>query len=135
MYIEPLRQDVTQFHIGRITRISETPAVKPKEDDCRGSSTEIKVRCAIYMRPAEAKPSRRRRLLAAEVFRTSSSEVIEPAKLSGFCLVMHISHFIRSRTKNIDERDVYVCESHYSLVNNLFAKIRVSLIDLQMFYF
>ncbi|VDL60867.1 unnamed protein product [Hymenolepis diminuta] len=124
VYIEPLRQDVTQFHIGRITRISEILAVKPKEDDGKGSSTEIKVRCAIYMRPAEAKPSRRRRLLAAEVFRTSSSEVVEPAKLSGFCLVMHISHFIRSRTKNIDERDVYVCESHYSLANNLFAKIR-----------
>nr|CDS33407.1 polybromo 1 [Hymenolepis microstoma] len=124
VYIEPLRQDMAQLHIGRITRISETPATKPEEGENKGSSTAVKVRCAIYMRSTEAKPSRRRRLLAAEVFRTSSSKVVEPAKLLGYCLVMHISHFIRSRPKNIDERDVYVCESQYSLKTNLFAKIR-----------
>lgn len=127
VYIEPLRQDVAQCHIGRITRISEIPdkATEGGEGE-DATSTEIKVRCAIYMRPAEAKPSRRRRLLADEVFRTSSSEVVPPSKLAGYCLVMHISHFIRSRPKNIGERDVYVCESQYSLASNFFAKIRVS---------
>ncbi|KAL5967885.1 Protein polybromo-1 [Taenia solium] len=127
VYIEPLRQEVTQCHIGRITRISEI-IVKSKEGTGGGNksaeATEIKVRCAMYMRPSEAKPSRRRRLLAAEVFRTATSEVVPPSKLSGHCLVMHIPHFIRSRPKNIEERDVYVCESQYSITSNLFAKIR-----------
>ncbi|KAL5112565.1 Protein polybromo-1 [Taenia crassiceps] len=127
VYIEPLRQDVTQYHIGRITRISEI-IVNPKEgmEGCNKSAevTGVKVRCAMYMRPSEAKPSRRRRLLAAEVFRTATAEVVPPSKLSGHCLVMHIPHFIRSRPKNIEERDVYVCESQYSINSNLFAKIR-----------
>ncbi|VDM23905.1 unnamed protein product [Hydatigera taeniaeformis] len=127
VYIEPLRQDVTQYHIGRITRISET-FVKSKEgaesSNKVAETTEVKVRCAMYMRPSEAKPSRRRRLLAAEVFRTAAGEVVPPSKLSGHCLVMHIPHFIRSRPKNIEERDVYVCESQYSITSNLFAKIR-----------
>lgn len=154
VYIEPLRQEATQYHIGRITRISEI-IVKPKEGTVGSSksaeATEVKVRCAMYMRPSEAKPSRRRRLLAAEVFRTATGEVVPPSKLSGHCLVMHIPHFIRSRPKvrqtsqqailvlhtsemsyfsvphfqNIEERDVYVCESQYSITSNLFAKIRV----------
>ena len=95
VYIEPLRPDVTQCHIGRITRISEVTAGTDKSSGI----TEVKVRFALYMRPSEAKPSRRRRLLAAEVFRTAISEVVPPSKLAGHCLVMHISHFIRSRPK------------------------------------
>lgn len=126
-YIEPLLQDVTQCHIGRITRISEN-IVKPKEgtegNNKSAEATEVKVRFAVYMRPSEAKPSRRRRLLAAEVFRTAAGGVVPPSKLSGHCLVMHIPHFIRSRPKNVEERDVYVCESQYSITSNLFAKIR-----------
>uniref|UniRef100_A0A5K3EUD3 Bromo domain-containing protein n=1 Tax=Mesocestoides corti TaxID=53468 RepID=A0A5K3EUD3_MESCO len=125
VYIEPLRQDVTQCHVGRITRISEVSAKRESEGEGTNlSPTEIRVRVALYMRPSEAKPSRRRRLLAAEVFRTASNEVVSPSKLAGHCLVMHISHFIRCRPRNIEERDVYVCESQYSITGQIFVKIR-----------
>lgn len=106
--------DNSRFLIGRIMRISETttsvemaePAVASTEAESTVptepmEAKTINVRIAIYMRPTEAKPSRRRRLLAAEVFRTASSEIVPVSKLQGHCLVMPISQFIRSRPKVI----------------------------------
>lgn len=113
VYVESSSPDATQAHIGRITRISEVPSAETPEGEMTsgggeesvapatnaGTGSGVKVHIALYMRPCEAKPSKRRRLLAAEVFRTASSLVAVPNKLIGHCLVMHISHFIRSRPK------------------------------------
>ncbi|KAL7062634.1 hypothetical protein AAHC03_0883 [Spirometra sp. Aus1] len=154
VYIDPLRPSVGQYHIGRITRISgpsaqttpteSTTANSEGKDNCSAAdggpsgsedgvtstaktvtpTSGMSVRVALYFRPTEAKPSRRRRLLAAEVFRTALGETVPPGKLMGHCLVLPITQFIRCRPKNVDERDVFVCESQFSLSGQIFVKIR-----------
>nr|VZI51588.1 unnamed protein product [Spirometra erinaceieuropaei] len=129
VYIDPLRPSVGQYHIGRITRISgpsaqtttteSTTANSEGKDNCSAAdggpsgsedgvtstaktvtpTSGMSVRVALYFRPTEAKPSRRRRLLAAEVFRTALGETVPPGKLMGHCLVLPITQFIRSRPK------------------------------------
>ncbi|OON18820.1 Bromodomain protein, partial [Opisthorchis viverrini] len=148
VYVEPLRPNAIQCHIGRIIRITQssvpqTKVESPKEptphnEDADGAPvnqetgasadppTELKtsVHVAWYWRPSEAHPSRRRRLLPAEVFRTSLTEAVSTDKLIGHCLVLSISQFIRFRPKNIDEQDVFVCESQFSSKLQTFVKIR-----------
>ncbi|CAH8475965.1 unnamed protein product [Schistosoma turkestanicum] len=147
VYVEPMRPNVTQCHIGRITRISrrehhslsKTEEQMSNKDDqsktenncdnIESSSkidhpTTINVRLSMYLRPAEAHPSRRRRLLAAEVFRTALGETVQINQIMGRCLVMHISQFIRYKPKNLEERDVFICESQFSITSQLFLKIR-----------
>ncbi|CAH8508587.1 unnamed protein product [Heterobilharzia americana] len=146
VYVEPMRPNVTQCHIGRITRISRlehsssrnTEQTSGNEDQTESGNTHenpnssskidhpgtINVRLSMYLRPAEAHPSRRRRLLAAEVFRTALGETVQINQIVGRCLVMHISQFIRYRPKNLEERDIFICESQFSIMSQLFIKIR-----------
>ncbi|VEL18847.1 unnamed protein product, partial [Protopolystoma xenopodis] len=60
---------------------------------------EIQVRLSLYWRPSEAKPSRRRRLLTAEVFRTACGQTISPNLIAGKCIVLPITQFIRTCAK------------------------------------
>ncbi|KAH8861046.1 Protein polybromo-1 [Schistosoma japonicum] len=144
VYVEPMRSNVTQCHIGRITRISRVEHSASKneltfnkedqmktENNCEISDTSkcdhpstINVRLSLYFRPAEAHPSRRRRLLAAEVFRTAVGETVQTNQIMGRCLVMHISQFIRYKPKNLEERDVFICESQFSIRSQLFVKVK-----------
>ncbi|CAH8496888.1 unnamed protein product [Schistosoma intercalatum] len=146
VYVDPMRPNVTQCHIGRITRISRVEhslskieeQIPNKEDQSKRENScdniessvkvdhpyTINVRLSMYLRPAEAHPSRRRRLLAAEVFRTALGETVQINQIVGRCLVMHISQFIRYKPKNLEERDVFICESQFSITSQLFTKVR-----------
>ncbi|KAF7257005.1 hypothetical protein EG68_05957 [Paragonimus skrjabini miyazakii] len=149
IYVEPLRPNVSHCHIGRIVRItqkassnhnqqaknapdsselqSDIPSQSASDSatECSApTSSTYKVFVAWYWRSSEARPSRRRRLLTSEVFRTALIEVIPLGKLMGRCLVLPISQFIRFRPKNVDERDVFICESQFSIKSQTFIKIR-----------
>ncbi|CAL8082046.1 unnamed protein product [Calicophoron daubneyi] len=153
VYVEPLRPDVTQCQVGRILRITQTASpldsddrsdqtkTDPDESEPSADATEVNaaeippnasisarpavsIHLAWYLRPAEAHPSRRRRLLTSEVFRTALTEIVPLNKLMGHCLVLPISQFIRYRPKNVEERDVFVCESQFSVKSQTFLKIR-----------
>ncbi|TPP39754.1 Protein polybromo-1 [Fasciola gigantica] len=140
VYIEPLRPTVTQCHIGRVLRLvhraaltipqPSTAEAANSNDDQRQKETAVAnqpilmAHVAWYWRPTEARPSRRRRLLTAEVFRTALTEAIPVHKLMGRCLVMPVFQFIRFQVKNIEERDIYVCESQFSIKTQTFVKIR-----------
>lgn len=115
-----------QCHIGRITRLTsllnqnqsdlnsstitgstnvDKPILESQSDKSTGgsglSSVITQIRVAMYLRPSETHPSKRRRLLAAEVFRTALGETIGPNQIVGRCLVMPISQFILFRPKVI----------------------------------
>ncbi|KAA3671838.1 protein polybromo-1, partial [Paragonimus westermani] len=149
VYVEPLRPNVGHCHIGRIVRIAQkTPSNQDHQTKNAADSSELqsdvpsqptsdsatecsaptpstfKVFVAWYWRSSEARPSRRRRLLTSEVFRTALIEAIPLGKLMGRCLVLPISQFIRFRPKNVDERDVFICESQFSIKSQTFVKIR-----------
>nr|CAH8840900.1 unnamed protein product [Trichobilharzia regenti] len=148
VYVEPMRANVTQCHIGRITRISRREHLSSNDNEEKTSTNEdqaksenqnenpdsssskvdhsgtINVRLSMYLRPAEAHPSRRRRLLATEVFRTALGETVQISQIVGRCLVMHISQFIQFKPKNLEERDIFICESQFSISSQLFTKIR-----------
>ncbi|VDQ03511.1 unnamed protein product [Trichobilharzia regenti] len=100
---------------------NENPDSSSSKVDHSGT---INVRLSMYLRPAEAHPSRRRRLLATEVFRTALGETVQISQIVGRCLVMHISQFIQFKPKNLEERDIFICESQFSISSQLFTKIR-----------
>lgn len=114
VYIEPLRPTVTQCHIGRVLRLvrkAPVTASLPATGEARNDNDErqkeaanksqsvVIAHLAWYWRPAEARPSRRRRLLSSEVFRTALTEAIPAHKLMGRCLVMPVFQFIRFQAK------------------------------------
>ncbi|CAH8519270.1 unnamed protein product [Dicrocoelium dendriticum] len=123
-----IRQFTPPAHTSTTPTVNEGDTEKPEAESPPSADTSshqvIHVHVAWYWRPSEAHPSRRRRLLTSEVFRTALTEVISTGRLVGRCLVMHISQFIRLRAKNMDERDVFICESQFSIKSQTFVKIQ-----------
>lgn len=45
----------------------------------------------------------------------------------GKCYVLPLVDYVKTAPENVDEKDVFVCESRYNSRNRFFKKIKVSL--------
>ncbi|KAL3312157.1 hypothetical protein Ciccas_009257 [Cichlidogyrus casuarinus] len=107
------------IYFGEERRIGRVVRMALAGSDPHGASIFV----AIYYTPTEAKPSRRRRLLPNEIFRTGSIEHIKLQQVKGKCVVTTVGQLSRSTPSNFNSKDVYVCETHYSVQGHLFTKI------------
>lgn len=47
----------------------------------------------------------------------------------GKCYVLPLVDYVKTAPENVDEKDIFVCESRYNSRNRFFKKIKVSLDD------
>ena len=82
----------------------------------------------IFMRPENMAQHGSRKFYPNEVFKTDIMQECTPGQLSGRCIVLYIDDYIRGRPlewNNRDkQKDVFVCDSRYSVATNRYDKIK-----------
>ncbi|XP_076447907.1 protein polybromo-1-like isoform X4 [Babylonia areolata] len=80
--------------------------------------------CYFY-RPNETYHLATRKFLEKEVFKTEQSHEISMSQIMGRCYVMFVKDYFKLKPEGIPDKDVYVCESRYSIRNRCFKKIKI----------
>lgn len=87
-------------------------------------NNEKLMQASIFLRPHETFHVTTRKFLEKEVFKSSISQTISMDKVLGMCYVMHIRDYIKLRPDGLPEKDVFVCESRYSVQGRCFKKLK-----------
>lgn len=77
-----------------------------------------------YYRPAETFHQPNRKFFEQEVFKTDQHHAYPLTEVVGKCYVLPTVDYMKMRPENVDEKDVYVCESRYNSRNRFFKKIK-----------
>lgn len=83
-----------------------------------------------FLRPNETFHTPTHKFLRQEVFLTQSIEHIAMNKIQSICYVLHAKDFfkyrpkIEGRNKDLEDRDIFVCESRYNVKSKMFKKIK-----------
>ncbi|CAL1527080.1 unnamed protein product [Lymnaea stagnalis] len=77
-----------------------------------------------FYRPEETYHLATRKFLEKEVFKSDTSHGTPLSEIVGRCCVMFVKDYFKSRPETIPDRDVYVCESRYSVRHRCFKKIK-----------
>ncbi|KAL8620376.1 hypothetical protein ACOMHN_013001 [Nucella lapillus] len=80
--------------------------------------------CYFY-RPNETYHLATRKFLEKEVFKTEQSHEISMSQIMGRAHVMFVKDYFKMKPEGIPDKDVYVCESRYSIRNRCFKKIKI----------
>ncbi|XP_070193759.1 protein polybromo-1-like isoform X2 [Littorina saxatilis] len=80
--------------------------------------------CYFY-RPNETYHLATRKFLEKEVFKTEQSHEMNMSQIMGRCCVMFVKDYFKKRPEGIPDKDVYVCESRYSIRNRCFKTIKI----------
>ncbi|XP_055373679.1 protein polybromo-1 [Condylostylus longicornis] len=78
----------------------------------------------IFFRPHETYHVTTRKFLEREVFKSDQHLAIPIDKVQNKCYVMSVKDFIRFKPEGYQDKDVYVCESRYSMRLRSFKKIK-----------
>ncbi|RXG69930.1 Protein polybromo-1 [Armadillidium vulgare] len=78
-----------------------------------------------YYRPAETSDLPTKEFYEQEVFKTEKHMSLPLSEVIGKCIVLSSVDYSRLRVDNFHEKDVYVCEYHYSTKNKIFKKIEI----------
>ncbi|KAI6241398.1 hypothetical protein M3Y99_00367700 [Aphelenchoides fujianensis] len=106
VYVAPGEDNVpdpTQRHILRVERIVR---------DGEGAD-EILVKGFWVFKPQETYHLATRKFFEKEVFITPNRASVSLDRLRGKCCVLHLDDYLRSKPKDFDEQDVFVCEYKY----------------------
>lgn len=79
----------------------------------------------LFFRPHETYHVTTRRFLEQEVFKTDSYQSVPLDQVIGKCCVMNVKDYFKMKPEGYSDKDVFVCESRYSLKSRSFKKIKV----------
>ncbi|KAK4299042.1 hypothetical protein Pmani_003145 [Petrolisthes manimaculis] len=77
-----------------------------------------------YFRPAETFHQPNRKFFEHEVFKTDQHHAYPLTEVIGKCCVLPLLDYVKMKPADMDEKDVYVCESRYNSRNRFFKKIK-----------
>lgn len=77
-----------------------------------------------YYRPAETFHLPNRKFFEQEVFKTDQHHAYPLTEVIGKCYVLPLVDYVKMAPENVDEKDVFVCESRYNSRNRFFKKIK-----------
>ncbi|XP_050687170.1 protein polybromo-1-like isoform X6 [Eriocheir sinensis] len=77
-----------------------------------------------YYRPAETFHQPNRKFFEQEVFKTDQHHAYPLTEVIGKCYVLPLVDYVKTTPENVDEKDVFVCESRYNSRNRFFKKIK-----------
>ncbi|XP_071547124.1 protein polybromo-1 isoform X2 [Panulirus ornatus] len=77
-----------------------------------------------YYRPAETFHQPNRKFFEQEVFKTDQHHAYPLTEVIGKCYVLPLVDYIKMKPEDVDEKEVYVCESRYNSRNRFFKKIK-----------
>lgn len=78
-----------------------------------------------FYRPEETYHLATRKFLEKEVFRCDVSHGTPLSEIVGRCCVMFVKEYFKSKPEGIPDKDVYVCESRYSVRHRCIKKIKI----------
>ncbi|KAK7457993.1 hypothetical protein BaRGS_00039138 [Batillaria attramentaria] len=112
VYIEP-REENLEPHVMVIEKF---------QTDENGAKM---IKGSWFYRPNETYHLATRKFLEKEVFKTETSHEINMSQIMGRCCVMFVKDYFKMKPESIPDKDVYVCESRYSVRNRCFKKIKI----------
>lgn len=78
----------------------------------------------MMIRPFETYHVQTRRFLEKEVFRSDQHQAVPLSQTQNKCFVMHVKDYFKMRPEGFADKDVYVCESYYSIKRRCFKKLK-----------
>lgn len=91
----------------------------------RDSIGQILIYGCWFYRPHETFHLASRKFLEKEVFKSDNYTTTPLNQVIGKCCVMFVKDYFRLQPVNIEEKDVYVCESRYTSKVKTFKKIKI----------
>lgn len=79
---------------------------------------------SMMLRPFETYHVQTRRFLEKEVFRSDQHQAVPLSQTQNKCFVMHVKDYFKMRPEGFADKDVYVCESYYSVKRRCFKKLK-----------
>nr|XP_029731908.1 protein polybromo-1-like isoform X3 [Aedes albopictus] len=79
---------------------------------------------SMFLRPFETYHVQTRRFLEKEVFRSDQHLAVPLSQAQNKCFVMFVKDYFKNRPEGFLEKDVYVCESYYSVKRRCFKKLK-----------
>ncbi|VEN56895.1 unnamed protein product [Callosobruchus maculatus] len=79
----------------------------------------------FYLRPAETFHLTTRKFLEREVFKCEKHITVPLENVKEKCCVVNVKQYYHMKPEGFDDKDVYVCESRYSVRNRNFKKIKI----------
>ncbi|KAG0718393.1 Protein polybromo-1 [Chionoecetes opilio] len=77
-----------------------------------------------YYRPAETFHLPSRKFFEQEVFKTEQHHAYPVTEVIGKCYILPLVDYVKMAPENVEEKDVFVCESRYNSRNRFFKKIK-----------
>ncbi|CAH2009995.1 unnamed protein product [Acanthoscelides obtectus] len=78
-----------------------------------------------YLRPAETFHLSTRKFLEREVFKSEKHVTVPLEEIKSKCCVVNVKQYYIMMPEGFEDKDVYVCESRYSVRNRNFKKIKI----------
>lgn len=79
---------------------------------------------SMFLRPFETYHVQTRRFLEKEVFRSDQHLAVPLSQAQNKCFVMFVKDYFKTRPEGFAEKDVYVCESYYTVKRRCFKKLK-----------
>ncbi|XP_065079040.1 protein polybromo-1 isoform X3 [Ochlerotatus camptorhynchus] len=79
---------------------------------------------SMLLRPFETYHVQTRRFMEKEVFRSDQHQAVPLSQAQNKCFVMHVKEYFKMRPEGFADKDVYVCESYYTVKRRCFKKLK-----------
>ncbi|GFO15453.1 polybromo 1 [Plakobranchus ocellatus] len=107
------------------SRDTPEPHIMVIESFDKDAASQTVIKGQWFYRPEETYHLATRKFLEKEVFRSDISHGTPLSEIVGRCCVMFVKDYFRSKPQGIPDKDVYVCESRYSVRHRCIKKIKI----------
>ncbi|KAK3800671.1 hypothetical protein RRG08_003077 [Elysia crispata] len=107
------------------SRDTPEPHIMVIESFDKDAAGQTVIKGQWFYRPEETYHLATRKFLEKEVFRCDVSHGTPLSEIVGRCCVMFVKDYFKSKPQGIPDKDVYVCESRYSVRHRCITKIKI----------
>jgi len=119
--------DFVQVQEGSVSEKGALPSIYLIENIITGPDGQQMIYGNQFYRPRETFHVQTRKFLENEVFRTSEYKNVALKDVVGRCCVMNVKDHFTKRPEGFEDKQIFVCESRYSVKSRSFKKIKLFL--------
>ncbi|KAH9526702.1 Protein polybromo-1 [Dermatophagoides farinae] len=134
--MQTINEDEAVFHQDLMLKVGDFVYVEPHDKNLdphivyiesfkKDNTGQALIHGCWFYRPPETFHLASRRFLEKEVFKSDNYTNTPLSQVMGKCCVMFVKDYFRCQPINIDDKDVYVCESRYTSKGKSFKKIKI----------
>ncbi|KAH9420477.1 Protein polybromo-1 [Dermatophagoides pteronyssinus] len=134
--MQTINEDETIFYQDLMLKVGDFVYVEPHDKNLdphivyiesfkKDNTGQALIYGCWFYRPPETFHLASRKFLEKEVFKSDNFTTTPISQVKGKCCVMFVKDYFRCQPINIDDKDVYVCESRYTSKGKSFKKIKI----------